>query len=378
MALTPLSIDMYLPAFPFIEIDLKGTASLVQLSISIFFAGVTLGQLFYGPISDKIGRKKPLIAGLLIFLLAGVGCTYTKSIGMFIFFRFAQAIGASAGMVISQVIVTDLYTDHRKSGQVFSVLMLVLGTAPIIAPTIGSFLLDSLGWRGIFAVLLGAGALVLISFVIGIPETSKPGPDASMADSFKAYGKVLKFPGFLRISLARNIMNAGMFAYVTTSPFIFMKMYGLNEFQYGLVFAGTAVSIMLGNILSGILLKKTAPEKLFDVSNVLALIFGVLTVAVSFTKPAMIVLLLPIIGYMFNLGLMLPGSTSLALRGHGKNTGAASAINGSIQFITAFGASGIMSAFSGLSLLPMAFGVGICGVASSAIYFIAAGKKKTA
>ncbi len=370
MGMAPLSIDMYLPAFALIAAEMKSPEALVQLSLSVFLAGITIGQLFYGPVSDRIGRKKPLITGIILYVLSSLGCILTSDIRIFILFRFLQAVGAAAGMVISQVVVTDVFPDIRKASRVFSFLMVVLSVAPIVAPTIGSFLLGQSGWRSIFWVLLGIGSLNILTVIFGLPETTGPNPSVKISQSLKTYLSILKNPGFMKIASARNIANAGMFIYITASPFVFLQIFSLSEFQYGFVFAGTAGAAMAGNIVNSILLKKFDPERLFDTTMVLSLVFGLLAGVLSVISPGMIFVIVVLAGYMFTIGMMLPNSTGIALSGHGKNTGSASSLLGSLQFVAAFAASAAMSMAPIGSIKPMTIGIAVCGIIAALIHFI--------
>ena len=374
MALAPLGTDMYLSAFSAIASDLNSPVSLVEMSLSAFFAGVTLGQFFYGPLSDRFGRKIPLIAGLLIFIAATTLCTMVKDIRLFILLRFLQALGASSGMVISQVIVSDVFSDKRKSGQVFSILMLVLGIAPILAPTIGSFMLSFSGWHSIFSVLLVFGIVLILTVIFALPETAGSNPSVKVSRSLKTYGEVIRHPGFARIVLSRSLTGAGLFVFITASPFVYTNILGLSSLSFGLIFGANAMATMAGNVFNGFMLKKYTPEKLFPAGLKVVSVFGILAAVSGLFAPRVPLLMFPMAGFMFGLGMILPSSTPLALSGHGNNTGSASALIGSMQFVFAFAASGIISLLPKGTTLPMTIGVAVCGLSAAAIHF--AGKKK--
>ena len=370
MALSPLSIDMYLPAFSLIARDLNTTAGAVQLSLSVFFAGLTIGQLFYGPLSDRFGRKGPLLIGLTMYSLGGLGCILTADITVFILCRFIQSLGAAAGMVISQVLVPDIFKDKKSSSLVFSILMLVLGIAPIIAPSLGSLILGIAGWKWIFSTLLFFGVGLIITVIIALPETSGANRSVRISRTFHSYAKVIKHPGFLNTALVRSLANAGMFIYITSAPFIFTQLLHLDETQFGLVFACTALSMMVGNLINSFLLKKYSPELLYKTAIRIVLSFSLLSAISGFIAPTLFLLIIPIMGYLFGLGMIMPNATSLALMGHGANSGSASALIGSFQFAFAFCASGIISFLPKEGALPMTLGVAFCGLCTAGFYCI--------
>jgi len=368
MALGPLSIDMYLPAFASIAEDLNARPAAIQLSLAIFFAGITIGQLLYGPVSDRFGRKPPLIFGLILFILSTAACLFIHNAGALVVLRLFQAIGASAGLVISQVLVKDAFEPQRV-GRVLSGLMIVMGIAPIIAPMMGGFVLAVASWRLIFVCLSMLGLFVLLAVIFILPETAKPNPDIRFSRVFHVYFNLLKDPYFLRISLSRNLANAGMFAYITAAPFIFIKLLGISTQNFGWVFGANALAIMLGSVLNGRWLKRHAMERLLSMATVGILGSGVLVVISGFLPLNTFVILVPLALFMFTLGVIMPNSTALALAEQKAHTGSASALLGSMQFAIACLVSGAVSAASNGNVHAMTIGIGVCALLSFASYF---------
>jgi DHA1 family bicyclomycin/chloramphenicol resistance-like MFS transporter len=230
IGITPFSIDMYLPGFPAIASDLHVEIAQVALSLTSFFIGVAVGQLFLGPLSDRYGRKRPLLLGLALYVMASVGCMLARSVHTLIILRVVQAVGGCAGMVISRAMVRDLFSGSEIA-KVFSLLMLVMGVAPILAPTLGGVIATSLGWRYIFVVLVVIGLSLLVISLRVLPETR--GPDASLSlhpvQVFREYFSVLQEQRFATYAFTGGLASAGLFAYIAGSPFVFMKLFGVSE-----------------------------------------------------------------------------------------------------------------------------------------------------
>src|SRR6476619_5155313 len=222
-ALRPLSIDMYLPAFPAIAINLHTSASTVTLSLSSFFIGISAGQLLYGPLLERFGRKRPLYAGLCFYFLASVGCALAQSVNVLIICRLLQAIGGCAGMVAARAMVRDLF-DVKENAKVFSMLMLVVSVAPIIAPALGGYITAALGWRYLFGMLILVVLVILVGTYFFLPESKKPDPNFSLkpVPILRNFASVLKHPHFLTYALTGAISYAGLYAYIGGCSFVFM------------------------------------------------------------------------------------------------------------------------------------------------------------
>ncbi|WP_242927440.1 multidrug effflux MFS transporter [Pontibacter vulgaris] len=354
-ALGPFAIDMYLPGFPAIAKDLKTDISHVALSLTSYFIGISVGQLIYGPLVDRFGRKKPLIFGLSLFVLASIGCAFVPSVEWLIGLRLLLALGGCVGMVASRAVVRDVFpvSDIPK---VFSMLMLVMGVAPIVAPTIGGFVTASLGWRYIFAVLTGIGFLVLMAVAFLLPESK--GPDKTLSLKPKRvlgdFILVLKEPVFIVYVLAASTAQAGMFAYITGSPFVFMNIFGLSETQYGWVFGSNAFGFILGSQLNRLALRRRTSAQVTLRAGIVQFVAGMLLLLGNyFGFLGATGSLFLIFSYMFCLGFIGPNATALALAPFARNAGSASAIMGSIQMATGALASALVSTFHNNTSTPM-------------------------
>ena len=233
-AIAPLSTDMYLPAFPAIAKSLHTDISQVTLSLSSFFIGISVGQLIYGPLLERFGRKRPLYGGLSLYFLAAVGCALTTSVESLIFFRFLQAVGGCVGMVASRALVRDLF-DVRENAKIFSLLMLVVSVAPIIAPTVGGYITAVLGWRYVFAMMISIVLFILFGAYHFLPEGKAPDPDYSLKPNriVKSYLSVLRHPHFFTYALTGATSYAGLYAYIGGAPQVFMQVYQVSEAQFG-------------------------------------------------------------------------------------------------------------------------------------------------
>jgi len=228
-ALGPFSIDMYLPGFSGIAKDLHTTVAKVSMSLSSYFIGISAGQLLYGPLLDRFGRKKPLFIGLLVYILASLGCVYVTDIDAFIFLRFIQAIGSCAATVASVAMVRDLF-PVKDIPKVFSLLMLVLGLSPMLAPTIGGYVTEDYGWHTVFFILMCMGIAILIAAQVGLPNSFKPDTSISLKPKpiINNFLKVLKEPQFYTYAFTGSIAFSGLFTYVAASPIIFMDIYHVD------------------------------------------------------------------------------------------------------------------------------------------------------
>ena len=332
-ALGPFSIDMYLPGFSGIAKDLNTTVAKVSMSLSSYFIGISAGQLLYGPLLDRFGRKKPLFIGLLVYILASLGCIYVADIDSFILLRFVQAIGSCAATVASVAMVRDLF-PVKDIPKVFSLLMLVVGLSPMLAPTIGGYVTEDLGWHAVFFILMCMGIVILVASQIGLPDTYKP--DASISLKPKPiitnFISVLKEPQFYTYAFTGAIAFSGLFSYVAASPIVFMDIYHVDAKTYGWIFALMSVSFIGSSQLNSMLLKRFSSEQM---------IFGAL---ISQSVISIIFLILALndllglyqtIGMLFLflacLGISNPNTAGLTLAPFAKNTGSASALMGAIQ-----------------------------------------------
>ncbi len=354
-ALGPFAIDMYLPGFPAIAKDLNTDISHVALSLTSYFVGISVGQLIYGPLVDRFGRKKPLIIGLVIFIAASIGCAVAPSIEWLIGLRLLLALGGCAGMVASRAVVRDVF-PVSEIPRVFSMLMLIMGVAPIIAPTTGGFVTASFGWRYIFVVLSAIGLAVLLIVGFLLPESR--GADKTVSLKPKSvlnefYG-VLKNPVFLTYAFAASTAQAGLFAYITGSPFVFMGLFGLSETQYGWAFGLNAFGFIAGSQANNLAMKRSTSAQITFTSGIIQFIVAVLLLAGNyFGFIGTIGSLGLIFCYLFSLGFITPNAAALALGPFARNAGSASAIMGSTQMAIGAIASILISTFHNKTAMPM-------------------------
>jgi len=333
-ALTPFSIDMYLPAFTQIASDLKTSTAQVSFSISTYFIGFALGQIFYGPMLDYFGRKKPLYFGLIIYILATIGIMNTHSIDMFLALRFLQAIGGCVASVGAIAMVRDFF-PVEDSAKVLSLLMLVLSVSPLLAPTIGGFVVAYTGWRMIFGILVGLGLLNLALTYFVLPEKFVPDFETrslnlkSIAIGFKDILKVRQFSTYV---FAGSFSFAGLFVYIAGSPTMFMEGFKVSAQVYGVIFAVLAVAMIGGGQLNLLFTKKYTSQKIFKTALLIQVIMGLVFFIGVYNNwltliPTVIILFLLLLG----AGITYPNAVALALAPFEKNAGAASALLGFLQ-----------------------------------------------
>jgi DHA1 family bicyclomycin/chloramphenicol resistance-like MFS transporter len=345
MAVSPFSIDMYLSSFPDIAVSLRTDVAHVGYSLTSYFVGVCIGQLIYGILIDRYGRKLPLIVGLAVYLLSCIGCALAPTLNTLILFRFIMALGGCAGLVASRAIVRDLFPSDEMA-KVLSQLILVMAVAPIVAPSIGSFVNELLGWRWVFGTLAVIALTIIIAVIIGLPETKDA--DASVSTKlnkiWQEYSVVFRNIAFIKYSLCGGIGYAGMFAYIAGSPFVFMEVFELSSTQYAGAFAFNAVGLILGSQLNRIALDKFQVESVLKWSSLALFTCAcVLMIAILTGTAEIWSMLLLTFFFLFCLGFLNPNAQALALRPLTKAAGRGSAILGSIQMTAAALASWAVS-----------------------------------
>jgi len=329
-----MSIDMYLPGFPAIALDLATSMANVQHTLAAYFIGLALGQALYGPLADRFGRKPPLYAGLGLYVAASLGCALARDIDSLILLRFVQALGGCAGSVITRAMVRDLF-DTQTAARIYATLMLVMGAAPILAPLAGGQLLVWFGWRAIFWALTGFGLLCLLAVHFSLPETRKPDTNVSLHAGviLRTYGSLLADRHFMGYVLSGGFGFAGMFAYITGSPFVFIELHGVPAQSFGWLFGLNALGLIAGSQLCSHLLRRWPAESILRSAVYAHALFVVAMLVCAITRigglPA---LLIPLFGAITALGFIAPTSAAIALSGHGQRAGSASALMGSLQF----------------------------------------------
>ena len=354
-ALGPFSIYMYLPGFAGIAKDLNTTVANVSMTLSSYFIGISAGQLLYGPLLDRFGRKKPLFIGLLIYILASLGCVFVTDIDTFIGLRFIQAIGSCAATVASVSMVRDLF-PVKDIPKVFSLLMLVVGLSPMLAPTVGGYVTEYYGWHVVFLILMCMGIIILLAAEIGLPNTFKPDISISLKPKpiITNFITIIKEPQFYTYAFAGSIAFSGLFTYVAASPILFMAIFKVDAKTYGWIFAFMSLSFIGASQLNSFLLKKYSSEQM---------IFGALIVQTSISILFLALAMNSLLGlyetitllflFLACLGISNPNTAGLTLAPFSKNAGSASALMGAIQLGLGAFASFAVGIFVKNSMLPM-------------------------
>lgn len=375
-ALAPFSIDMYLPGFKAIAKDLGTDVPNVSLSLATFFIGISAGQLLYGPLLDKFGRKKPLYFGLSLFILSSVSCLFVNAIDQLIVIRFIQAIGCCAASVAAIAMVRDLFTVE-ESPKVFASLMLVIAVSPMLAPTAGGYLIAALGWKSVFVFLGLMAGLMLLASMWKLPESYKPDPSYSLKPKpiLSNFLIVLKEPSFYTYALVSAITFSGLFAYVSSSPVVFMDLYKVTETGYGWIFALLSVFFIGFSQVNSYILRWFSSKKIvfwalvaqciFSVSFLVAAVYNLLNL---YTTIAFIAL------FLGCLGFINPNASALSLAPFSKNAGSASALMGALQMGLGALASAAISMFAADVVWPMPAVMTIAAL--TALFCLLAGRRK--
>lgn len=362
-AFGPLAIDFYLPGFPAIALAFGTDEKHVQLTLASYFLGLSIGQLAYGPVADRFGRRIPLLFGVGLFTLASLACAFAPTLEWLIAARFVQALGGCAGMVLSRAIVSDK-CNPVESAKVFSQLMLVMGLAPILAPMLGGLMVNVYGWQSIFLALTIFSAASSLAVALGLPESMPAGhPRQPLSGAFGQYRRLLGDRVFLGHALTGGIAIAGMFSYIAGSPFVFIKLYGVPPEHYGWLFGINAAGFILTAQVNARLVGRFGPAWLLSraVWVYLAAALTLLLIASLHTEKLW-PLLVPLFIYIASLGCILPNSSACAMTGQGKRAGSASALLGCLQFSVAAGAAALVGVLHDGTAVPMATVITLCGV----------------
>ena len=362
------ALDMYLPALPTISSDLKADSHAVQASLISFFAAMAVSQIIYGPLSDMFGRKRPLYAGLALYILGAIGCALATDIDWLVAFRFIQGTGACAGVVIARAIVRDLHTG-AAAAQLMSRLMLVFSVSPILAPLAGSIVTVFGDWRLIFWVMVGAGVVGFIAGRFFLEETrpASARSESSIGGALKAYGTLLRDPYYLGLVLIASFGMSSYMIYVANSSFILIGHYGLSPTFYSVVFSVNAVGFIGMSQMNGWLARRIGLRKVIRgaVAGYVVMMVVLAAVMAGGVERLDIMAAFLFAGYAF-LGMIVPNAAVLALEHHGRIAGTASAMMGTIQFCTSALVVGIGGLFMDGTARPMVTIIAIC----SAIVFL--------
>ncbi len=365
-ALGPLAIDMYLPAFSAMATELNVSHGHIERTLASYLLGLAMAQLFYGPLADRYGRKKPLLLGLSIFIIASLGCASATDINHLVMWRIAQAFGGAAGMVIPRAVIRDNF-DTRDASKALSILMLIMGATPILAPILGAQVLLLADWRWIFHIMtLGATAL-LISAVLSMQETLNPDNVIPLGARIIArnYLALLRHKRFVFYALAGGFGTAGMFSYIAGSPRIFIEVYGTGPQYFGVLFGLNAAALIIMAQVSARMLNQRTPETLLKFAQASVVCITLIALALTLTGHlTLLLLMLCLMGFMGSQGFISPNAAALALREQGHRLGAASAMMGTIQMLCGASAGLLVSLWQTPSALPLTGLLALCATLS--------------
>jgi DHA1 family bicyclomycin/chloramphenicol resistance-like MFS transporter len=353
--ISPFAIDMYLPAFPQIAAALHASTARISLSIASYFAGLAAGQLFYGPLLDRFGRKLPLYAGLVLFIAASLLCVCSRTVEWLIAMRFVQAVGGCAAQVAGMAMVRDFF-PAKETAKIISLLILILSVSPLLAPSVGVFVAVHLGWQWVFIVLAAFVVLMLAVSHWLLPQGHQPDHTVSLRlkPILHNYATVLKEPQFITYALAGAFAFSGLLVYVASSPIIFMEVFHVGPQEFGAIFAGLSVGFIGSNQINVLLLRKFSSEQIFRATLLVecpvALLFLVGTMCGWFGLAGTLVLLFIALS---SLGLAFPNAAALALVPFDRNIGSAAAMLGFLQIGVAGLATASIGIFDSHTMLPV-------------------------
>jgi len=334
VALGPLTIDMYLPALPKIADDLSVSSSVIQLTLTGTLAGLALGQLIVGPLSDSLGRRRPLMAGIVLHIVASVVCMLAPNLAVLGLARVLQGVGAAAAMVVAIAVVGDLFADSAAA-TVMSRLMLVLGVAPVVAPSLGAAVLLHASWHWVFTALVGLAGVLLLVAVTALPETlprshRRPLRARGIAAT---YVELLRDKRFVILVLVAALGMSGLFAYIAGASFVLQGRYGLDQQAFALVFGAGAVALIGATQFNVVLLKRFSPQTITLWALAAALLAGGIFVGLSVAHVGGLAgFVVPVWGILATMGLVIPNAPAVALSRHPDAAGTAAALLGAAQF----------------------------------------------
>ncbi len=369
-AMGPLAIDTYLPALPTITRQFSASAAAVQLSLSVYFIGIALGQAVYGPLSDRHGRRPPLFVGLALFVVGSLGCALAPSVSALVAFRFVQALGGCAPLVIPRAVVRDLF-DERDSVGMLSVLMLVMGLAPILAPLIGGQMLKYLGWRSVFWAYVLYGSVLLLVVAVGLEE-SLPADRRTRQPAgavLRTYGRLLRDWRYLGYVLSGGLVFAGLLAYIAGSPFIFIELYGISPQRFGFFFGSNAIGIIAASQVNRFLVHRCTARQILQAVLWITFMASVGLLLGAYTNYAGLVgIVMPLWFFVAMHGIVSPNTTALAMSPYGAVAGSASALLGTVQFLLGAAAGSLIGAFADGTARPFATVLAVCGFGAFVLF----------
>ncbi|MEU4142997.1 multidrug effflux MFS transporter [Streptomyces parvulus] len=334
VAIGPLTSDMYLPAFPAMGRELGASASGIQLTLAGALIGLALGQLLVGPLSDAVGRRRPLLAGIGVHVLASLACAWAPNLAVLDVLRVIQGLGCATSTVITMAIVRDLYQGD-EAAVVLSRLMLVLGISPILAPTLGGVVLTQTSWRGIFVVLAVASVAIAAITAAVLPETlpAQNRRRGGAGGTLRDFRQLLHDRVFIAYILVAGLAMCAIFGFVAGSPYVFQDRFQMSEQTFGYVFGAGSICVVIGTQLNALLLRTRSPQHILRRALTMAAGFSVLLLAAGVSgQGGLWAVLLPLWGTLTATGFVMPNAPALALSRHGQFAGTAAALLGAVQF----------------------------------------------
>lgn len=369
-SLAPLSTDMYLPALSHVEQSFKTDSFLAQLSLASFFIGFAFGQLIYGPISDVFGRKKPILVGVLLFIISSFLCVIIDNIFGFITFRFFEALGGCAGVVVARAIVNDLF-ELKEAAGIYALMMIFSSLAPMISPTFGGVLLQYFSWESIFITLFLLGVLLFLMVLFGLKESAPKleKQKFSYKETLENYKLVFKDKIFLVYVFSAAFALCAMFAYITGSSFVFTQSFDLSEQAFGVLFGINALGFVIFANINAKLVQKFDSEKILARALVVMFISTLILLVNAFLNPNFWLFEISLFISIAMLGFIAPNTTTLAMARFKEHSGTASAVLGTSQFALAGFISFGVGALNANTPLILAIVMCICVLVANGVYF---------
>ena len=366
-AFAPVTTDLYLPALPRLGRDLGVTAASVEVTLTMCVAGIAVGQLLVGPLSDTLGRRRPLIAGLVLFIASSLGCAAAPSIAVLDVLRLLQGISGATGIVIARAMVRDMYSGV-EAARLYATLGAIIPLAPILAPTVGGAILLVTSWRGIFAVQAGVGLVLLAAAALITHETldtaaRHPG---SVRGALATYRDLLHSPRYSRVVAAGSLGFAAFFAYISASSFVYQDVLGFSAQAFGLLFAVNGIGLLATNVVNARLVRSVDPERLLRLGLATIAVAGVLTAAAAIAGLGAWALLPLMFAIVCSMGLIMSNSIAVSMALESYRAGSAAALFGASQFFIGAAVAPIVGA-AGASAVPMGIVMATSGVAALAI-----------
>ncbi|MBL6615559.1 MAG: Bcr/CflA family multidrug efflux MFS transporter [Reyranella sp.] len=365
---TPLSIDMYLPALPVIAVDLRGTAGDIQLTLSAFMIAFGAGQIFYGPAGDRFGRRPVILSGLVVYILASIGCGFAAEAGQLVLLRFLQGLAACGGVVLARTMVRDL-AEKDQAARAMSLMMACTSIAPMLAPLIGGQVLWFLGWRAIFWTLASIGLFALVAAFFRLPETLRPEYRQPLVVSavLRRFGELFRHRAFIGYAFTSTFMFSALLSFLSGSPFVFIEKYGVAPRAYGLIFGGMVVFMTLGSLLNAKFAPVFGAGRILRYAVIVPAVSGTAALIMGFIEArygtiGMWPFLLCFGPQIATISLIGPNSMAMALQRYPHMAGTASSLMGVMQF----GIGALFGAMVGQSLdgtiAPMTTAMGVAGI----------------